>query len=92
VSELSASAPSSGMLHQGRVRPRYAGIRSAPSSASSAPVDPAGARRATRRMPAPGDIPVADRPRWRRSTITTWNAARAGCGYRSDEHGPRPAG
>lgn len=43
--------------------------------------------RAMRRMgqmPEPDELPVPDRPRWRRSTITTWLDNRPGRGRRTD--------
>ncbi|ORT46977.1 hypothetical protein [Frankia sp. KB5] len=35
-------------------------------------------------LPAPDDLSVPDRPRWRRDTITTWLDNRPGQGKRTD--------
>lgn len=71
----------------------YAGIRDLTTQLGTPLTRPSlRAYRATGRMPDPDDLSVSDRPRWRRSTITTWLANRPGRGYRSDKHGLPPAG
>ncbi|MCK9895219.1 MarR family transcriptional regulator [Frankia sp. AgB32] len=47
--------------------------------------------RAMRRMgqmPAPDELPVPDRPRWRRETIVAWLDSRPGKGARTDRRQP----
>lgn len=45
--------------------------------------------RAAGRMPAPDELPVPDRPRWRRSTIVGWMANRPGRGAPGQTRRPR---
>lgn len=38
--------------------------------------------RSAGRLPEPDELPVPDRPRWRRATILAWQASRPGQGRR----------